>query len=86
MFLAAARALADCVEEDDLECGRTFPRMHRIRDVSARIAATVFEVAHAQGVARVPTMDDPEGEIRRGMFEPTYRPLSSDPAVLSATP
>lgn len=72
MFLAAARCLAGQVGEDDLEAGRVYPALDKIRDVSARIATAVAEVAWSSGLAMHERPDDPEAEVRSRMFRPVY--------------
>lgn len=37
MFTAAAKALAGCVSNEQLEIGRLYPEVHDIRDVSATV-------------------------------------------------
>ena len=73
MFLAAARALANEVSEDDLSEGRIYPRLMRIREVSLAIAVAVAKVAYDQGLARVSKPDDLRLHIKAQMFEPSYR-------------
>jgi malate dehydrogenase (oxaloacetate-decarboxylating)(NADP+) len=73
MFLAAARALANEVSEDDLFEGRIYPRLARIREVSLAIAVAVAKVAYDQGLARVPKPDDLRSHIKAQMFDPSYR-------------
>ena len=73
MFLAAAKALAAQVSEDDLAQGRIYPALARIRDVSAHIAAAVAEVAHEEGLAARAKPDDLLAAIRAEMYEPLYR-------------
>jgi malate dehydrogenase (oxaloacetate-decarboxylating)(NADP+) len=70
MFVAAARALADQVSDDDLRLGRIYPALDRIRDVSARIAVAVAERAFDQGLAQVERPDDLLGAIKASMYEP----------------
>jgi malate dehydrogenase (oxaloacetate-decarboxylating)(NADP+) len=72
MFVAAARALADQVTEADLELGRVYPSLDRIRDVSAHIAESVAETAFASGLARAEHPDQLFAAIRSSMFEPVY--------------
>jgi malate dehydrogenase (oxaloacetate-decarboxylating)(NADP+) len=72
MFFAAAHALAGMVGEDDLGQGRIYPSLTRIRDVSARIATAVAEVAFDRGLAGVARPDDVEALVRSAMFEPVY--------------
>ncbi len=73
MFLAAARELADLVTDRDLEQGSLYPPLARVREISARIAAAVVEVAFARGLAGVPRPTDPLAFVRAKMYEPTYR-------------
>jgi malate dehydrogenase (oxaloacetate-decarboxylating)(NADP+) len=72
MFYVAARTLAEEVSEDDLAVGRIYPPLRHIRDVSAKIAAAVAEVAFERGLAAEERPDDLEAFIRDRMFEPTY--------------
>ena len=73
MFLAAARTLAGMVDPADLELGRVYPALTRIRDVSLRIAAAVATEAHDSGLARAARPDDLMADIRARMFVPVYR-------------
>jgi len=72
MFLAAARCLADMVGEDDLAAGRIYPPLSQIRDVSARIAAAVAELAWDAGLATAERPADIEAAIRESMYQPVY--------------
>jgi len=73
MFLAAARELAALVTDQDLEQGSLYPPLARVREISARIAAAVAEVAFARSLAGVPRPEDPLALVRSQMYEPTYR-------------
>jgi malate dehydrogenase (oxaloacetate-decarboxylating)(NADP+) len=73
MFFAAAKALAREVSAEDLEQGRVYPPLARIREVSAAIAAAVAEVAHQGGLATKPQPDDLLGHIKSLMYEPRYQ-------------
>jgi malate dehydrogenase (oxaloacetate-decarboxylating)(NADP+) len=73
MFLAAARALANEVSEDDLFEGRIYPPLRRIRDVSLAIAEAVARVAYNQNLARASKPDDLRLHIKAQMFEPSYK-------------
>jgi malate dehydrogenase (oxaloacetate-decarboxylating)(NADP+) len=72
MFLAAARVLAKEVSEADLEQGRVYPPMNRIREVSAAVAEAVAGVAYDQGLATEPRPGNLSGHIRSMMYEPNY--------------
>lgn len=72
MFLVAAKTLAQQVEESDLDKGRVFPQLSRIRAVSAAIATAVAEVAYERGLATNPRPDDLPGHIRSLMYQPDY--------------
>lgn len=73
MFLAAARELADKVSEKDFKKGSIYPRLKRIREVSADIAVKVAEVAFEQGLATIERPDDLASFIRSQMYEPNYK-------------
>jgi malate dehydrogenase (oxaloacetate-decarboxylating)(NADP+) len=72
MFMAAARALADEVSEDDLIQGRIYPSLLRIRDVSASIASAVARVAYRSGLATEPEPRDLRGACLARMYQPEY--------------
>ena len=73
MFAAAARALATEVSEDDLDKGRIFPSLDRIREVSLVIATAVAKVAYERGLATIPEPEDIRGCIEEEVFQPVYR-------------
>jgi malate dehydrogenase (oxaloacetate-decarboxylating)(NADP+) len=73
MFLAAARTLAGMVDPSDLEVGRVYPALTKIREVSLRIAAAVATEAYDLGLARAAQPEDLEADIRARMFEPVYQ-------------
>jgi malate dehydrogenase (oxaloacetate-decarboxylating)(NADP+) len=72
MFLAAAHSLAEQVSDADLELGRVYPRLSRIRDVSARIAADVATMAWDRGYTDRPRPDDVLADIHAHMYQPVY--------------
>ncbi|HVU34958.1 MAG TPA: NAD-dependent malic enzyme [Opitutaceae bacterium] len=73
MFLAAARTLAGMVQAEDLDVGRVYPALTRIREVSLNIAAAVAAVAHDSGLAGLPRPKDLKDDVRHRMFEPAYQ-------------
>jgi malate dehydrogenase (oxaloacetate-decarboxylating) len=70
MLAAAAQALAD-LPEADTPGAPVLPPVRSLRAVSAAVAAAVARAAEAEGLAGVP-LDDPEGQVRRAMWEPAY--------------
>jgi malate dehydrogenase (oxaloacetate-decarboxylating)(NADP+) len=72
MFLAAAKTLAAQVSAADLNRGSIYPPLKNIREVSAKIAAAVAEIAFDQGLAAIPRPDDLPAFIRSGMYQPVY--------------
>jgi malate dehydrogenase (oxaloacetate-decarboxylating)(NADP+) len=73
MFLAAARTLADALTQEELESGRIYPPLTRIREVSTRIALATAELAYELGLADGPRPDDLPGCIQAQMFDPVYK-------------
>jgi malate dehydrogenase (oxaloacetate-decarboxylating)(NADP+) len=73
MFFVAAETLAHLTEQADLEQGRLFPALSRIREVSAEIATAVAEVAYNRGLARVHRPRDLRSFIHSHMYEPRYQ-------------
>ncbi len=72
MFLAAARALSERVEAEDLAAGSIYPPLSKIRSLSRSIAVAVAEVAYAQGLASAPKPDDLDRAITDYMYDPHY--------------
>ena len=72
MFLAAAHSLANQVSDADLALGRIYPKLSRIRHVSARIAADVAEMAYERGLADRERPDDVLADIHEHMYHPVY--------------
>lgn len=73
MFFAAAKALASTVAEGDLEEGRVYPPLSRIREVSAVIATAVVEMAYRRDLATNPRPADIPAYIKSLMYEPRYQ-------------
>jgi len=72
MFLAAARTLARCTTQADLDQGSLFPPLSAVRDVSARIAVDVADIALRDGLASIDRPEDIEQAIRAEMYDPRY--------------
>jgi malate dehydrogenase (oxaloacetate-decarboxylating)(NADP+) len=72
MFLAAARTLARQTTNTDLGQGSLYPPLARIRDVSARIATAVAEVAYAHKLSARRRPANVLAYIRSQMYDPHY--------------
>jgi malate dehydrogenase (oxaloacetate-decarboxylating)(NADP+) len=72
MFYRAAKSLASQVLAGDLDKGRVYPSLRRIREVSAGIAVAVVEEAFNLGLAQIPRPEDLPGFIKAQMYEPVY--------------
>ena len=72
MFFIAARTLAGLVTPDDLACGRVYPELRRIREVSATIAVAVAEIAYQRGLTRMPRPADLATHVQAEMYQPKY--------------
>ena len=72
MFAEAAKALADMVTPADLELGRVYPALSRIREVSAHIGAAVAKVVFEDGFAGVARPADLLAFVEAAMWEPAY--------------
>ena len=70
--MSAARTLANFVSESDLEQGSLYPALPRIREVSARIAAEVAQVAYQRGLAARQAPSDVLAYVQSQMYEPCY--------------
>jgi malate dehydrogenase (oxaloacetate-decarboxylating)(NADP+) len=72
MFLAAAHSLANQVTDADLERGRIYPSLNRIRQVSALIARDVAKIAYDEGLTDKEEPDDILADIHDYMYQPVY--------------
>ncbi|MBI3699116.1 MAG: NAD-dependent malic enzyme [Afipia sp.] len=72
MFLVAAHTLANCVSDADINQGSLYPALSRIREVSARIAASVAKVAFDRQFTDLPQPNDLATFIQEQMYEPHY--------------
>jgi len=72
MFLAAAHSLAHQVTESDLERGRIYPPLSRIRKVSALIAYDVAKIAYDQQLTDKEEPEDIMADIHEYMYRPVY--------------
>ncbi len=72
MFLAAAHSLAGQVSESDIERGRIYPSLARIREVSALIARDVAQIVYDNQLTDKEEPDDVLADIRAHMYHPVY--------------
>ena len=72
MFLAAAHSLANQVSDADLELGRVYPKLSRIRHVSAQIATDVATMAYDRGYTDRAKPEDVAADIHEHMYHPVY--------------
>ena len=72
MFAGAAEALAAQTSQADLDLGRVYPSLTRIREVSAYIGAAVAEVAFRDGLAGVARPADVLELVKSRMWVPRY--------------
>jgi malate dehydrogenase (oxaloacetate-decarboxylating)(NADP+) len=73
MFMVAAKTLAAEVAENDLANGRIYPPLHKIRDVSAKIATAIATIAYQNDLATLPQPADLTTAVREQMYEPDYQ-------------
>jgi malate dehydrogenase (oxaloacetate-decarboxylating)(NADP+) len=72
MFLTAARTLARCTTQADLDQGSLYPPLNRVREVSAQIAVDVAALAYRDGLATADRPEDIGEAIRSEMYDPRY--------------
>jgi malate dehydrogenase (oxaloacetate-decarboxylating)(NADP+) len=72
MFLAAAHALANQVTDSDIERGRLYPSLSRIREVSALIAHDVAKMAYDGKLTDKEEPRDLLADIQQHMYQPVY--------------
>jgi malate dehydrogenase (oxaloacetate-decarboxylating)(NADP+) len=72
MFLAAAKSLAAQVSDSDIERGRLYPSLSRIREVSALIAHDVATIVYDQQLTDKERPADILADIHKQMYQPIY--------------
>jgi malic enzyme len=80
MFAAAAAALAAEVGAQDLDEGSLFPRVGRLRQVTARVAEAVAREALSSGLA-ARGLFDPAPAVAEAMWDPGYVPMDAVPVA-----
>lgn len=73
VFLTAARTLADCVSQEDLDMGRIYPPLSEIKCISIQIATDIAKLAYIEGLASLyPTPQDLRKHIEAQMYNYCY--------------
>ncbi len=72
MFLAAAHSLANQVTDSDIDRGRLYPSLSRIREVSAQIAHDVAKMAYENKLTDKEEPEDVLADIHQHMYQPVY--------------
>jgi malate dehydrogenase (oxaloacetate-decarboxylating)(NADP+) len=72
IFLTAAKALAACVNEEDLAQGSVYPPFKNIRKISLEIATAVAEKIFEDGLAGIEKPKNLRGFISAQMYDPRY--------------
>ena len=72
MFLAAAHSLANQVSDSDIDRGRLYPSLSRIREVSAQIAHDVAKMAYENKLTDKEEPEDVLADIHQHMYQPVY--------------
>ena len=74
MIFAAAEAVADLVDATTRGAS-LLPQINDVRETSVCVATAVAQAAADDGVARARLEPDVEGQVRRSMWDPVYRPV-----------
>jgi malate dehydrogenase (oxaloacetate-decarboxylating)(NADP+) len=72
MFLAAAHSLAASTSDTDLAQGSLYPPLTGVREVSARIAVAVAQIALRDGLAGIERPEDLLQTVLAEMYDPRY--------------
>jgi malate dehydrogenase (oxaloacetate-decarboxylating)(NADP+) len=76
MLYVAAVACSDAMTEEEIQEGRTFPAMERIREVSHAVAVAVIKEAVEQKLTtKIHDLTDIEDVVASKMYFPQYVPL-----------
>lgn len=78
MLFLAAVACSDSMTDEEIQDGRTFPAVERIREVSHAVACVIIKEAYEKGLTtkiRPHDMDNMEELVASKMYFPQYVPL-----------
>ena len=76
MVTAAAEACANAITQAELEQGRLYPNVNRLRDVSSQVAIAVAKAAIDEGTSNVSETQVTE-RISRDLWQPSYPPIEA---------
>jgi malate dehydrogenase (oxaloacetate-decarboxylating)(NADP+) len=79
MFLAAAKALAEKVTDEDLAEVAVYPELPRIRECSHAVACAVIRRAVDEGHADESVLTGLEERVEKSMWFPDYCPIRYRP-------
>ena len=82
MFLVAARALAEQVDEERLAAGALYPPVESLADISRAVGLAVAQEAVDAGVAQVDPGTDLEAVLDEAMWWPSYVPYIKSRAAV----
>jgi malic enzyme len=72
LFLAAARRLADCVDQERLDAGAIYPDQNKLRSVAERVAIAVIGEVRRQRGGQSQDEAPAEQMVREAMWFPEY--------------
>jgi len=72
MIISAAITLAHYVSESEIQQGQIYPKLDKIRDISAKIATAVIETAYKEGIAQLPKPESILQFVKNSMYQPEY--------------
>lgn len=72
MISSASKALAYSLTEEELESGKLYPSISRIREISEIIAERVVETAFQEGLAQIEKPENVSSFISERMYIPEY--------------
>lgn len=72
LFLAAAKALAECVTPGRLADGALYPDQSMLREVSRRVACAIVNVARDMRIGRSIPADQAAAAVEAAMWQPDY--------------
>jgi malate dehydrogenase (oxaloacetate-decarboxylating)(NADP+) len=82
MLYIAAKACTESMTQEEIDEGRTFPRLNRIREVSKNVAVAIIKEAIrldlAPKLSKKEKNEGIESLVRRKMYFPLYAPLVSN--------